>query len=94
MLETNCFTEDWLNQEEADGILIMTSTYMDYFNDLSVWIESKYFLGAVMIDCLENSVKQYMKCFAQSKMFFDECITIGCRIKTDYDVAASWKRDV
>ena len=48
MLENTCFTEDWLNQEEADGILTMTSTYMDYFNDLSVWIESKYFLGAIM----------------------------------------------
>ena len=71
---------------EADGILTMTSTYMDYFNDLSVWIESKYFLGAIMIDCLHNSVKRYMRCFAQSNLYVDEWITIGCRIKTDYDV--------
>ena len=94
MLENTCFTEDWLNQEEADGILTMTSTYMAYFNDLSVWIESKYFLGAIMIDCLHNSVKRYMKCFAQSNLYVDEWITIGCRIKTDYDVDVEGERDV
>lgn len=94
MLENTCFTEDWLNQEKAEGILTMTSTYMDYFNDLCVWIESKYFLGAIMIDCLHNSVKRYMKCFAQSKAYFDDCITIGCRIRTDYEVGEARACDV
>ena len=34
----------------------MTSTYQDYFNDLHTWIQSKYFFGMVVIDCLHNSV--------------------------------------
>ena len=47
-----------------------------------------------MIDCLHNSVKRYMKCFAQSNLYVDEWITIGCRIKTDYDVDMEEERDV
>ena len=43
-------------QEEAEGVLTMTSTYQDYFNDLHTWIQSKYFFGMVVIDCLHNSV--------------------------------------
>ena len=43
-------------QEEAEGVLIMTSTFQDYFNDLKVWIQSKFFFGMVVIDCLHNSV--------------------------------------
>ena len=44
-------------QEEAEGVLTMTSTYQDYFNDLHTWIQSKYFFGMVVIDCLHNSVR-------------------------------------
>lgn len=29
VLETMCFNEEWLYQEEADGILTMTSTFQD-----------------------------------------------------------------
>ena len=56
VLEETCFSEDWLMQEEAEGVLTMTSTYQDYFNDLHNWIQSKYFFGMVVIDCLHNSV--------------------------------------
>lgn len=86
VLETTCFTEDWLYQEEADGILTMTSTYQDYFNDLQVWIASRYFRGLIMIDCLHNSVKRYFKAFSHMSEYFEDCMTLGCRIKTDYDV--------
>ena len=90
VLEDKCFTEEWLLQEEAEGILTMTSTYQDYFNDLTVWIQSKYFLGMVMIDCLHNSVKRYLKCFSLSTAHFDDGMTIGARIKTDYDSLMSY----
>ena len=56
ILDELCFNEDWLMQEEAEGVLIMTSTFQDYFNDLKVWIQSKFFFGMVVIDCLHNSV--------------------------------------
>lgn len=56
ILDELCFNKDWLMQEEAEGVLIMTSTFQDYFNDLKVWIQSKFFFGMVVIDCLHNSV--------------------------------------
>ena len=74
-------------QEEAEGVLTMTSTFQDYFNDLQVWIQSRYFFGLVVIDCLHNSVKRYFKSFSKSKNSFDDCMTLGCRIKTDYEVS-------
>ena len=58
MLENTFFTDEWLFQEEAEGILTMTSTFQDYFNDLQVWIQSKYFFGLIVIDCLHNSVRE------------------------------------
>ena len=58
MLENTCFTDEWLFQGEAEGILTMTSTFQDYFNDLQVWIQSKYFFGLIVIDCLHNSVRE------------------------------------
>ena len=56
IMDELCFNEDWLVQEEAEGVLAMTSTFQDYFNDLKVWIQSKFFFGMVVIDCLHNSV--------------------------------------
>lgn len=56
IMDELCFNEDWLMQEEAEGVLTMTSTFQDYFNDLKVWIQSKFFFGMVVIDCLHNSV--------------------------------------
>lgn len=93
VLETMCFTEDWLYQEEAVGLLTMISTYQDYFNDLQVWIQSRYFFGLIVIDCLHNSVKRYFKSFSNSKEYFDDCMTLGCRIKSDYDVCDEAGRD-
>ena len=87
VLETMCFTEDWLYEEEASGLLTMISTFQDYFNDLQVWIQSRYFFGLVVIDCLHNSVKRYFKGFGNSKYPFNDCMTLGSRIKSDYDVA-------
>lgn len=87
VLETMCFNEEWLYQEEADGILTMTSTFQDYFNDLQVWIQSRTFYSMIVIDCLHNSVKRYFNAFSHSSNSFDDCMTLGCRIKADYDVS-------
>ena len=56
IMDEKCFNEKWLMEEEAEGVLGMTSTFQDYFNDLKVWIQSKFFFGMVVIDCLHNSV--------------------------------------